>query len=120
VNSPLPPTSATSPTAGAAPGASRAGAAAAAPAPATPAVVPPSPLLEIFERMGLEIPSGDGVTVQDKSGRKYLDFYGGHAVASLGYGHPYLVEALANQAKSGCPVSKLLKAKITMDATLET
>jgi osmotically inducible protein OsmC len=29
-------------------------------------------------------------------------------------------EALANQAKSGCPVSKLLKAKITMDATLET
>ena len=99
MNSPLPPTSATSPTAGAAPGASRAGAAAAAPAPATPAVVPPSPLLEIFERMGLEIPSGDGVTVQDKSGRKYLDFYGGHAVASLGYGHPYLVEALANQAR---------------------
>ncbi len=28
-------------------------------------------------------------------------------------------EELANKAKSGCPVSKLLKAKITMDATLE-
>ncbi len=26
---------------------------------------------------------------------------------------------IANQAKAGCPVSKLLKAKITMDATLE-
>ncbi|HET6162490.1 MAG TPA: aminotransferase class III-fold pyridoxal phosphate-dependent enzyme [Planctomycetota bacterium] len=99
MNSPLPPTSTSSPTAGAAPGAIRAGAAAAAPAPAAPAVAPPSPLLEIFERMGLEIPSGDGVTVQDKSGRKFLDFYGGHAVASLGYGHPYLVEALTNQAR---------------------
>ncbi len=28
-------------------------------------------------------------------------------------------EEIANKAKVGCPVSKLLKAKITMDATLE-
>lgn len=28
-------------------------------------------------------------------------------------------EELANKAKTGCPVSKLLKANITMDATLE-
>ena len=28
-------------------------------------------------------------------------------------------EELAGKAKTGCPVSKLLKAKITMDATLE-
>lgn len=28
-------------------------------------------------------------------------------------------EQIANQAKAGCPVSKLLKAKITMDAALE-
>jgi lipoyl-dependent peroxiredoxin len=28
-------------------------------------------------------------------------------------------EELAGKAKAGCPVSKLLKAKITMDATLE-
>jgi lipoyl-dependent peroxiredoxin len=28
-------------------------------------------------------------------------------------------EQIANQAKAGCPVSKLLKANITMDATLE-
>lgn len=98
MNSPLPPTSASSPTASAAPGATRAGAAAST-ASAPAAVTPPSPLLEIFERMGVEIPSGDGVTVQDKSGRKFLDFYGGHAVAALGYGHPYLIEALANQAR---------------------
>ena len=29
-------------------------------------------------------------------------------------------EQVANKAKEGCPVSKLLKAKITMDARLET
>jgi osmotically inducible protein OsmC len=29
-------------------------------------------------------------------------------------------DAIANQAKVGCPVSKLLKARITMEATLET
>lgn len=28
-------------------------------------------------------------------------------------------EEIANQAKTGCPVSKLMKAKITMQATLE-
>jgi len=28
-------------------------------------------------------------------------------------------QEIANQAKAGCPVSKLLKAKITMDAQLE-
>ena len=29
-------------------------------------------------------------------------------------------ETAANNAKSGCPISRLLNAKITMDATLET
>lgn len=29
-------------------------------------------------------------------------------------------QELANMAKTGCPVSKLMKAKITMDASLET
>jgi osmotically inducible protein OsmC len=29
-------------------------------------------------------------------------------------------QEIANKAKAGCPVSKLLKARITMDAKLET
>ncbi len=32
---------------------------------------------------------------------------------------PAKFNEIANQAKAGCPVSKLLKAKITMDASLE-
>src|SRR5688572_25949105 len=50
--------------------------------------------------MGVEIPRGDGVTVVDANGRRYVDFYGGHAVASLGYGHKKLIDALTAQAKS--------------------
>lgn len=63
------------------------------------AQAPASPLLEVFDRLGVEIRSGDGVVVEDVEGRRYLDFYGGHAVAALGYGHPKLVEALTSQAK---------------------
>ena len=33
---------------------------------------------------------------------------------------PAKFSEIANQAKAGCPVSKLLKAKITMDASLES
>jgi len=33
---------------------------------------------------------------------------------------PAKFNEIANQAKAGCPVSKLLKAKITMDASLES
>jgi acetylornithine/succinyldiaminopimelate/putrescine aminotransferase len=66
---------------------------------APPSTAAANPLLEVFDRMGVEIPLGDGVTVQDAKGRRYLDFYGGHAVASLGYGHPKLVDAIASQAR---------------------
>jgi acetylornithine/succinyldiaminopimelate/putrescine aminotransferase len=65
----------------------------------TATAIPASPLLEVFDRLGVEIRSGSGVMVEDTAGRRYLDFYGGHAVAALGYGHPKLLEALTSQAK---------------------
>ena len=42
---------------------------------------------------------GSGATVWDAAGRSYLDFYGGHAVASTGHSHPRVVEAIASQAR---------------------
>lgn len=41
-------------------------------------------------------------------------------VAKIPGATPEKFAELANQAKVGCPVSKLLKAKITLDARLET
>ncbi|MFL6259578.1 MAG: aspartate aminotransferase family protein [Thermoanaerobaculia bacterium] len=42
---------------------------------------------------------GEGAVVYTRDGRALIDFYGGHAVALLGYDHPRLVAALAEQAK---------------------
>ncbi len=57
-------------------------------------------LLEVFDRIPLEIVSGEGVWLVASDGRRYLDFYGGHAVALLGNGHPRLLAALAKQART--------------------
>ena len=38
-----------------------------------------------------------GVYVYDENKTKYLDLYGGHAVISIGHGHPKYVEAITNQ-----------------------
>jgi acetylornithine/succinyldiaminopimelate/putrescine aminotransferase len=57
-------------------------------------------LLEVFERVPFEPTHGEGVYLWDAEGRRYLDFYGGHAVALLGYRHPRLLEALSGQASA--------------------
>jgi 4-aminobutyrate aminotransferase-like enzyme len=40
----------------------------------------------------------EGSHVEDADGRRYLDLYGGFAVAAIGYGHPKVVEAVQRQA----------------------
>lgn len=53
---------------------------------------------EVYPTLPFTPVSGDGAWLEDASGRRVLDFYGGHAVAALGYGHPRLVEAVTKQA----------------------
>lgn len=55
-------------------------------------------LSEVYPLLPFEPVRGQGVYLEDASGRRVLDLYGGHAVASLGYGHPRLTEALSRQA----------------------
>ena len=57
-------------------------------------------LAQVFSMFPLEVVDADGVHLNTNDGRRILDFYGGHAVAALGYGHPRWVEALTKQAKS--------------------
>lgn len=56
--------------------------------------------LPVYHHLPLEIERGEGVYVFTADGRRYLDLYGGHAVAVLGYGHPQLVRTLEEQARS--------------------
>jgi acetylornithine/succinyldiaminopimelate/putrescine aminotransferase len=55
---------------------------------------------EVYPMLAFEPERGDGVYLEDSSGRRVLDFYGGHAVAALGYGHPRLTAALVHQAQT--------------------
>jgi acetylornithine/N-succinyldiaminopimelate aminotransferase len=55
-------------------------------------------LLPVYAHTPVEPVRGEGVMVTTRDGRELIDFYGGHAVALLGYRHPRLLAALAGQA----------------------
>ncbi len=56
-------------------------------------------LLPVYAHTPIEPVRGEGVMVETRDGRSLIDFYGGHAVALLGYRHPRLVAALGHQAE---------------------
>ena len=66
--------------------------------------------------------SAKGVYVYDQNHQEYLDLYGGHAVISIGHGHPKYVKAITKQvAKLGFysnaiqnPLQKQLATKIEL------
>ncbi|WP_223650472.1 aspartate aminotransferase family protein [Hymenobacter psoromatis] len=41
-----------------------------------------------------------GATLWDEQGQQYLDFYGGHAVISIGHSHPHYVQRLTEQLQN--------------------
>lgn len=53
----------------------------------------------VYSRNGLTIARGEGHWVYDDQGRRFLDFYGGHAVANLGHAHPALTRAIVGQTE---------------------
>jgi len=46
---------------------------------------------------GIALEKGDGCIVEDVDGNRYIDFFAGVAVASLGYNHPKYVKAINQQ-----------------------
>lgn len=56
-------------------------------------------LFDVYPLFELEPVSGKGSYVYDKTGQAYLDFYGGHAVISIGHSHPHFVKRLQAQAE---------------------
>src|SRR5262249_50734656 len=58
----------------------------------------PVSLLPVYAQMPVRPVSGQGSWLIDADGHKWLDAYGGHAVASTGHSHPRVVRAIAEQA----------------------
>lgn len=54
-------------------------------------------LFDVYPRFPVNIVKGKGNYVWDDKGQKYLDFYGGHAVISIGHSHPHYIERIENQ-----------------------
>jgi acetylornithine aminotransferase len=54
-------------------------------------------LFDVYPLFPIEPVKAQGSWLWDKNGDKYLDLYGGHAVISIGHGHPYYVKALKEQ-----------------------
>lgn len=54
-------------------------------------------LFDVYPVYDIEPVKGEGCYIYDKSGVKYLDFYGGHAVISIGHSHPHYVEKVGRQ-----------------------
>jgi acetylornithine/N-succinyldiaminopimelate aminotransferase len=54
--------------------------------------------LATYKKMPIVAERGDGVWIYTSDGEKYLDLYGGHAVAGTGHCHPHVVESIREQA----------------------
>ena len=54
-------------------------------------------LFDVYSLLDMEPVKASGAYLWDKNGVEYLDFYGGHAVISIGHTHPHYVEMISEQ-----------------------
>jgi acetylornithine/N-succinyldiaminopimelate aminotransferase len=54
-------------------------------------------LFDVYPLFNITPVRAKGSWLWDDQGQKYLDLYGGHAVISIGHGHPHYVDALKQQ-----------------------
>jgi len=53
--------------------------------------------LATYKKMPVVADRGEGVWIYTSDGERYLDLYGGHAVAGTGHCHPHVVKAIREQ-----------------------
>ncbi|UWX54605.1 aminotransferase class III-fold pyridoxal phosphate-dependent enzyme [Maribacter litopenaei] len=54
-------------------------------------------LFDVYPLYDVTPVSAKGIVVTDDKGQEYLDFYGGHAVISIGHSHPHYVKRIKDQ-----------------------
>ncbi|HPD42801.1 MAG TPA: aminotransferase class III-fold pyridoxal phosphate-dependent enzyme, partial [Dysgonamonadaceae bacterium] len=57
-------------------------------------------LFEVYSLWNIEPVKAEGCKLWDKNGTEYLDFYGGHAVISIGHSHHEYVKAIEKQVEN--------------------
>ncbi len=72
--------------------------------------------LPVFGRYQMVMDHGQGCRVWDNEGNEYVDAFAGIAVNSLGYNHPVLVKAIADQAAKVMHCSNLYYTEIQAKA----
>src|SRR3989441_2412507 len=55
--------------------------------------------LATYKKMPVVAERGEGVWIYASNGDRYLDLYGGHAVAGTGHSHPHVVAAIREQTE---------------------
>jgi len=68
--------------------------------------------LATYKKMSIVAERGDGVWIYTSEGEKYLDLYGGHAVAGTGHCHPHVVKAIREQSEQLLFYSNLVYSSV--------
>src|SRR5437588_3555190 len=55
--------------------------------------------LATYKKMPVVAERGEGVWIYTRDGARYLDLYGGHAVAGTGHCHPHVVKTIRQQSE---------------------
>jgi len=72
--------------------------------------------LATYKKMPIAAERGEGVWIYTSEGEKYLDLYGGHAVAGTGHCHPRVVKALREQSEQLLFYSNLVYSGVRAQA----
>src|SRR6202051_2148367 len=67
--------------------------------------------LATYKKMPVVAERGEGVWIFTSNGERYLDLYGGHAVAGTGHCHPHVVKAIHDQTERLLFYSNLVYSK---------
>ncbi len=54
-------------------------------------------LFDVYPLFDIEPVKAIGTRILDSKGNQYLDFYGGHAVISIGHSHPHYIKSITDQ-----------------------
>lgn len=71
-----------------------------------------SSLLKNYNRLPVEFVKGEGSSLFDANGKKYLDFLSGIAVTSFGHAHPHITKAVHDQVDKIWHTSNLFEISL--------